>query len=135
MNRRKFLKNAAKVGAGLGMTESFLGGENASPAACEGQNNQVSGPAEKQKGPASFADGRLAVTSVVSLNGEWLLATDPQNLGRSKQWFAAPVSEARAATVPEAIQVAFPGYHGVVWYWRNFDPPTHSHKEGRYLLR
>jgi hypothetical protein len=37
--------------------------------------------------------------------------------------------------VPWIIQDAFPGYHGVAWYWRQFDAPTNPHAGGRYLLR
>jgi len=134
MNRRKFLKQAAKVGASLGVTESFLGQENVATAS-EGQPGQNAGRTSGKNGRAKFAEGQSALTSLVSLDGEWRLATDPENVGRSKQWFAGPVSEARVTTVPEAIQVVFPGYHGVVWYWRDFDPQSHPHKGGRYLLR
>jgi len=134
MNRRKFLKQAAKVGASLGVTESFLGQENVATAS-EGQPGQNAGRTSGNNGRAKFAEGQSALTSLVSLDGEWRLATDPENVGRSKQWFAGPVSEARVTTVPEAIQVVFPGYHGLVWYWRDFDPQSHPHKGGRYLLR
>ena len=26
-------------------------------------------------------------------------------------------------------------YHGVVWYWRQFEPELHPYAGGRYLLR
>ncbi|MHB8860828.1 MAG: glycoside hydrolase family 2 protein [Pirellulaceae bacterium] len=71
----------------------------------------------------------------LSLDGSWLLATDPQNTGRENQWFAQPRSEATTATVPWIIQEAFPGYHGVAWYWRTFEAPRHPAAHGRYLLR
>ena len=72
---------------------------------------------------------------VVSLDGTWLLATDPQDAGRGEGWFAAPRPEARPMRVPWIIQDAFPGYHGVAWYWRTFDAPGNPHAGGRYLLR
>jgi len=68
-------------------------------------------------------------------HGPWLLATDPQNVGREKEWWKARVSEAKPARVPGIIQEVFPRYHGVVWYWREFTAPANPHREGRYLLR
>ena len=73
--------------------------------------------------------------SVTSLDGEWLLATDPQNVGRERQWYSAPVPEAKRTKVPWIIQDAFPGYHGVAWYWREFAAPANPHPGGRSLLR
>ena len=74
-------------------------------------------------------------TMVVSLDGTWLLATDPQDAGRGERWFAAPRPEAKPTRVPWIIQDAFPGYHGVAWYWRTFDAPANPHAGGRCLLR
>ena len=45
----------------------------------------------------------------VSLNGEWLLATDPRNVGRENKWFTQPLPEAKPTQVPWIIQEAFPG--------------------------
>jgi hypothetical protein len=72
---------------------------------------------------------------VHSLDGEWLLATDPDNAGRAKEWYAGPVAGAERVRVPWIIQEAFPGYHGVAWYWREFTAPRNPHPRGRYLLR
>ena len=69
------------------------------------------------------------------LDGEWLLATDPQNVGREEGWWRGPVPDARKTKVPWIIQDAFPGYHGVAWYWRQFTPPANPHPQGRTLLR
>ena len=63
------------------------------------------------------------------------LATDLRNEGRAQRWFQAPRTNAVATTVPWIIQDAFPGYHGVAWYWREFEAPTNPHAGGRYLLR
>ena len=91
------------------------------------------------------SNNRLVSTMVVSLDsfdtqatqpkGEWLLATDPQNIGREQQWYAGPVPEAKSTKVPWIIQDAFPGYHGLAWYWRDFEAPVNPHEQGRYLLR
>ena len=74
-------------------------------------------------------------TMVTSLDGEWLLATDPRNVGREQEWYAGPAAGAKRTKVPWIIQDAFPGYHGVAWYWRDFAPPANPHAKGRYLLR
>ena len=47
----------------------------------------------------------------------------------------APREEAKPTKVPWIIQDAFPGYHGVAWYWREFDASPNPHAGGRYLLR
>ena len=66
-----------------------------------------------------------AATSVLSLDGTWSLAVDPQNAGREQKWFEKNAVEgAKPAKVPWIIQEAFPGYHGVAWYWRDFVAPA-----------
>ncbi|MDY0165249.1 MAG: glycoside hydrolase family 2 TIM barrel-domain containing protein [Thermoguttaceae bacterium] len=75
-------------------------------------------------------------SAVISLDGhQWLLATDPANVGRDEKWFESPRPEAKPTKVPWIIQDAFPGYHGVAWYWREFDAPVNPHAGGRTLLR
>lgn len=75
-------------------------------------------------------------STVVCLDGAgWLLATDPTNAGREERWFETPRPEAKPTTVPWIIQDAFPGYHGVAWYWREFEAPANPHADGRCLLR
>jgi hypothetical protein len=73
---------------------------------------------------------------VQRLNGRWRLALDPHNHGRRDGWFGhPPQDEVREAPVPGTIQQAFPGRHGVAWYWRSF-VPTHMPQAGeRALLR
>ena len=55
-----------------------------------------------------------------TLNGRWLLATDPGNAGRREHWYEAVRPEAQEAPVPGVIQQVFPAYHGVAWYWHSF---------------
>ena len=75
-------------------------------------------------------------SSTFSLDGEgWLLGTDPENIGRDQQWFQSPTEGAKPARVPGIIQEQFPGYHGVAWFWREFESPANPHVGGRYLLR
>ena len=85
--------------------------------------------------PATGKGNAMVTTTVVSLDGEWRLAVDPKNVGRGEKWFAAPRPEAKPAKVPWIIQDAFPGYHGVAWYWRTFTAPANPHPQGRFLLR
>ncbi len=73
--------------------------------------------------------------SVVSLDGDWLLAKDSLNVGRTENWWKVPVPEARPIKVPWILQDVFPAYHGVVWYWRNFEVPKNTDPSGRTLLR
>lgn len=81
------------------------------------------------------ADGPGARTLVISLDGEWSIATDPRNIGREQNWFRASQPEAKPTRVPSIIQETYPAYHGVVWYWRKFEPEAHPYVAGRYLLR
>ena len=134
MNRRRFLRDAAQAGMGLGVGESFLGEGGATPPAAAAMAGQAAGkpaPKGKAKPPAGGTVG----TPVVSLDGQWLIAADTQNVGRTERWYAHPLPEAKSVMVPGIIQEALPAYHGVVWYARDFVPPAHPHKDGRYLLR
>jgi len=71
-----------------------------------------------------------------SLNGKWMLAIDPQDIGKAGLWFEkVPIEGAQDSNVPGIIQQTFPGYHGVVWYWRTFTPTEMLSPSGRYLLR
>jgi hypothetical protein len=82
-----------------------------------------------------IAHGQTA-NPVVSLDGGgWLLATDPQNVGRDQKWYEAPRPDAKPTKTPWVIQDAFPYYHGVAWYWREFAAPANPSRDGRYLLR
>ena len=73
--------------------------------------------------------------AVISLDGDWLLTPDPQNRGLDHRWWTTPRPEAKTTRVPWIIQDAFPGYHGVVWYWKEFEAPAHLSSSGRALLR
>jgi len=84
----------------------------------------------------SVRAGQPVSSDVVSLDGDgWLLATDPKNVGREEKWFETPRPEAKPTDVPWIIQDAFPAYHGVAWYWREFTAPANPHAGGRWLLR
>ena len=65
---------------------------------------------------------------VVSLCGEWLFRTDPDNQGVNNHWFAdaVPSEDWRKVNVPHTWQVepALADYRGLAWYWRSFDLPA-----------
>ncbi len=75
-------------------------------------------------------------SQVISLNGGgWLLAADPQNIGREQKWWEKPRDDAQAAQIPWLMPDTFPGYCGAFWYWRDLDVPANPCPDGRYLLR
>lgn len=76
-----------------------------------------------------------STAKVLSLNGRWSLAVDPKNVGREEKWGEKALADAKETKVPGIIQDAFPNYHGVAWYSREFTPPQNPHVQGRYLLR
>ena len=84
----------------------------------------------------AFGQNPVLERQVVSLDGDsWQMACDAKNEGRDQAWYKAPVSGAKQVYVPSNIEEWFPGYHGVVWYWRNVDAPKNPFANGRYLLR
>ena len=66
---------------------------------------------------------------------DWRLAIDPGNEGREQKWYESPVNDSKPVKVPWVIQDPFPDYHGVAWYWHDFQVPANPHPGGRYLLR
>lgn len=73
---------------------------------------------------------------VQSLDGaDWLIATDPNNVGREEGWFNEPTVDAKPTKVPWIIQDIFNNYHGVAWYWHDFTAPVNPGKDGRTILR
>src|SRR5208282_4185473 len=77
VDRRGFLRDVTEAGIGLGVTGSLLD-KHAAQAAASPQ--EEAGQAH-QKREAAGSDSSQTATSVVSLDGEWLIATDPQNVG------------------------------------------------------
>lgn len=83
----------------------------------------------------SAKDNRITQKTVISLNGEWLIEKDPQNIGREQNWWKSPVPGVKKIKVPWILQEVFPAYHGVVWYWHDFMAPKNDHPSGRTILR
>ncbi len=123
MDRRRFFRNAGKYGASAEVARYLFDGGIA----------QASGA--RKRTADDLAGGGAVYAPVIRLDGEWLLATDPQNVGRAQQWFRRAASEAKRALVPGVIQQAFPGYWGVAWYWHEFTPVVNPYPQGRYLLK
>lgn len=79
---------------------------------------------------------KVISTQILCLDGDgWLLATDPDNIGRTEQWWKQPRKDAKRVKVPGVIQDAFPDFRGVVWYWKDLAVPQNPHPDGRYLIR
>src|SRR5580692_11499788 len=114
MERRRFIRDAAQAGIGLGLTGSRLIDRPAATSAGE----QPTGSAG-----AAFSEAASPGTPSVNLDGEWSIVTDPENTGRVKQWFASELHGATQVRVPGVIQEAFPAYHGVAWYGRSCTAP------------
>ncbi|HUW59781.1 MAG TPA: glycoside hydrolase family 2, partial [Candidatus Bathyarchaeia archaeon] len=84
----------------------------------------------------SYGGRAAGGTLLLDLSGEnWSIAPDPQNAGRGLEWWKGPTPDAKPARVPGIIQTVLPGYHGVAWYWRDFDAPANPYSQGRWLLR
>ena len=121
MKRRQFLEAAGRLGAGFGIAGSLLTTESLA--------------AVDQQSINKGSMGANAPTLAFSLDGQWSIATDPENVGREQSWFQSPRSDAKTTRVPSIIQETYPAYHGVVWYWRTFQAERHPYANGRYLLR
>jgi len=86
--------------------------------------------------PAAQSSTGDSYSHVFSLDGlDWLLSLDPDNNGRNRGWTKTPANNAKPVKVPWVIQDAFPNYHGVAWYWREFQAPARPQSDGRYLFR
>ena len=118
MLRRRFLGLSGQLGAGLSV------GPLLQPAA--GLSFGQSLNEERTSGSSAM---------VIPLDHGWSIATDPHNTGRAEAWFRGRQPGTEATRVPSIIQETFPGYHGVVWYWVDFQPAPHPYAAGRYLLR
>lgn len=57
-----------------------------------------------------------------SLNGEWRLALDPNDIGKKERWFEAKdLPDTIAVRVPSVWDLWVPDYDGVGWYFRDFE--------------
>src|ERR1700677_1545702 len=58
----------------------------------------------------------------LDLSGAWRIAKDPDDAGKKAAWYSSgPIPESVEQMLPNPLELAFPGYDGVVWYWRTFD--------------
>ncbi|NQT21645.1 MAG: hypothetical protein HQ592_18210 [Planctomycetes bacterium] len=74
------------------------------------------------RGSAVMENGRLRI----NLNGQWLIAFDPQNAGEQQGRANEPPVDVSSIAVPGAWQStkAGVGYNGVAWYYKSFDIPA-----------
>jgi beta-galactosidase len=77
--------------------------------------------------PPAESSQQFCATEVVSLCGDWLFRTDPENAGTREHWFGSPTADEawRKVLVPHTWQMeaALADYRGVAWYHRFFDVP------------
>jgi len=58
----------------------------------------------------------------LSLNGEWRLVLDPEDVGVAGRWFEGDAAgESLAVRVPSVWDLWVPDYDGVGWYFREFE--------------
>jgi len=65
---------------------------------------------------------------------DWLIAIDPENIGKEEKWYKNPIFFGEPAVVPGCIQNNFVGYHGVAWYSKEVYIYENINENGRYLL-
>src|ERR1035437_7475841 len=89
MNRRRFMKDATQAGMTMGVSGSLLA---SAASAAETEETTTTKPAQNGEAARRTKSNRNLVvgTPVIVLDGNWLLATDPQNIGRNENWFAQP---------------------------------------------
>jgi beta-glucuronidase len=79
------------------------------------------------KVPPAERSVQSCTSEVVSLCGDWLFRTDPNNVGSEQDWFGTPKHDEpwRKVLVPHTWQVeaSLIDYRGVAWYRRSFDVP------------
>jgi hypothetical protein len=90
MLRRGFLGFIARLGAGLGVSSSCLGQDALQALTVIGSHPR--------------GGGLKAPTLVFSLDGEWSILTDPNNVGCEQSWFRAPHPDTQATRVPVVRQ-------------------------------
>jgi hypothetical protein len=98
--------------------------------------------AEREKPAAPSAQPAASVLDppgrLQSLDGQWQIAKDPADIGKSNRWYSAegfPRSDARPILVPGNIYEAWCRYNGVAWYGRRFTPVMSKTDDMRYYLR
>ena len=119
----------AGIGSGTAMAVPFaLKGQRPRPFSAVEALAGLFGPID-ETGHSSGGRGMLLDRTLnaspawsLDLSGPWKIAKDPDNVGKNAGWYrAGPISESVEQMVPNPLELAFPGYDGVVWYWRTFD--------------
>ena len=61
----------------------------------------------------------------ISLNGEWLIAVDPNNEGTNLGWLKQAPAQTETVTVPHTWNIGkYDDFEGTVWYFKTFSLPT-----------
>src|SRR5262249_40215905 len=100
-SRRKFLTHSATLAAGIAGASS------------------LAFTADRVPSPAQPTD-------TISLCGEWLFRTDPDDSGAKQEWFRSQSGDWRTVTVPHPWQIeqSLAEYRGPSWYRRTFNVPS-----------
>lgn len=65
----------------------------------------------------------------------WKVAVDPKNLGKQKKWYDFIPDLAESAVFPGYLQDSVGDYHGVGWYWVEFDLMEEKSDDLDYILK
>ncbi len=75
-----------------------------------------------ESSPSAYISLNATPAWSIDLSGSWKIEKDPANRGKQEEWFKrGPTSKAVEQKIPNPLQGVFPGYNGVVWYWRSFE--------------
>ena len=118
----------AAIGAGSALIPFELRGQHLGSFRSAELLANLYGPTDEAGNFASSAtlplDKTLNATPAWSLDlsGTWKIIRDPDNVGKNAGWYGSgPRPGAVEQQLPNPLELAFPGYDGVVWYWRSFD--------------
>src|SRR5579875_2797180 len=116
MMRRRFLKNTALIGLVI-------------------NSSALDEPLEKATAISKkTSPGANAVTKEITLDGQWMLRTEEEDIGYLQKWYMSIPRGAKSARIPGISQEIFPGYRGVASYNREFEPRRHLVSAVRYLI-
>jgi hypothetical protein len=114
----------AAIGAGSAMAPFSLRGQNIGSLASAELLASLFADGDSTKSASLTLDKTLNATPAWSLDlsGTWKIVRDPDNAGKNAGWYSSgPVASAIEQQLPNPLELAFPGYDGVVWYWRSFN--------------
>ena len=82
-----------------------------------------------------FSADQAGKTISLDSGDAWMLAADPDNVGKQQEWFLRTQDAAKPIRVPGTMQEVLGEYHGVAWYWRTVTIPANPFPSGHTWLR